>query len=75
MRLLEDLRQVLFDTRVVSSNLAKNLIMHNHSVFFTMNRVKIHKRLALQANSQKIRLFSLSHRPPVMKNEDVFEFR
>ena len=75
MRLLKDLRQVLFDTRVVSLNLAKNLIVHNHNVSFTMNRIKIHKQLATQANSQKIKLFSLSHGPPVMKNEDVLVFR
>ena len=73
MRLLEDIRQVLFDTRVVSSNLAKNLIVHNHSVSFTMNRIKIHKQLATQANSQK--RFFLCHGPPVMKNEDVLVFR
>ena len=75
MRLLQDLKQVLFDTRVVSSNLAKNLIVHNHNVSFTMNGIKIHKQLATQANSQKIKLFSLSHEPPVMKNEDVLVFR
>ena len=71
MRLLKGSRQVLFDTRVVNSNLAKNLIVHNHNVSFTMNRIKIHKQLATQANSQKIRLFSLSHRPPVIKNKNV----
>ena len=57
MRLLEELRQVLFDTRVVSSNFAKNLIVHNHSVSFTMNRIKIHKQLATQTNSQKNQTF------------------
>ena len=75
MRLLEELRQVLFDTRVVSSNLAKNLIVHNHNVSLTMNRIKFHKQLATQANSKKIKLFSLSHGPPVMKNKDVLVFR
>ena len=75
MRLLEDLRQVLFDTRVVSSNLAKNLIVHNHNVSFTMNRIKIQKQLSTQTNSQKIKLFSVSHGPPVMKTGDVLVFR
>ena len=57
MRLLEDLRQVLFDAQVVSSNLAKNLIMHNHNVSFTMNRIKIYKQLATQANFKKSQTF------------------
>ena len=57
MRLSEDFGQVLFDTRVVSSNLAKNLIAHNHNVSFTMNRMKIHKQLATSAGSQNIDLF------------------
>ena len=60
MRLLEELRQVLLDTRVLSSNLLKNLIVHNHNVSFTMNRIKIHKQLATQVNSQNIKLSSLS---------------
>ena len=58
MRLLEDLIQVLFDTRVASSNLVNNLIVHNHNVSFTMNRIKIHEELATQANSQKSNFFS-----------------
>ena len=57
MRLLEDLRQVLFDAQVVSSNLAKNLIVHNHNVSFTMNRIKSYKQLATQANSKKSQTF------------------
>ena len=56
MRLSEDLRLVLFDNRIGSSNLAKNLIAHN--VSFTTNRIKIHKQLATQASSQTIKLFS-----------------
>ena len=74
MRLLEDLRQVLFDTRVVSS-MAKDLIVHNHNIPFIMYRIKIHKQLVNQANSQKIKLFSLFHGTLVMKNEDVLVFR
>ena len=57
MRLLEDLRQVLFDTRVISPNLAKNLTVHNHNVSFTINRIKIHKQHATQAISQKSNFF------------------
>ena len=75
MRFLEDLRQVLFDTLVVSSNLAKNLIAHNHNVSFTMNRIKVQKQLATQANSQNNQTFSLSHGLPVMKNKGVSAFR
>ena len=72
MRLLEDLRQVLFDTRVVSSNLAKNLIVHNHNVSFTMNRIKIQKQLSTQANSQKNQTFSRIPRASSYENWRCF---
>ena len=72
MRFSEDVRQFLFDTQVVSSNLAKNLILvHDHNVSFIINRIKIDQQLATQADSQKHQTFSLFLGLPVMKNEDV----
>ena len=35
------------------------------------DRIKIHTHLATQVNFRKIKLFSLSYRPPILKNEDV----
>ena len=38
-------------------------------------RMKIDTQLATYANFQKIKLFPLSQRPPVIKNEDVSMFK